>query len=226
MEIRKRYTNIKVIVAIIVTIILLAKCSGDWKGKVINTLGGYTARDVKTTIDTISIKRDTVWAKPDTIRLKAEKIVVPQVVYKYVPTPSTSSSKGEPLPPLDSVYVYNQPFSDTLINANIKTVVNINNAKIVAQNLEYTPKFPTIVKEYITIKETTTETLYNKPRNKIGIGISGSNNNQIGGTGVFQTKKDWQYQVNYSWGSGTLIPTQDYIKGNNGVVTVSIIKLF
>lgn len=211
---------------IVIVILLLRTCEGDWKGHVINSLGGYTAKDVKETIDTVSIRRDTIWAKPDTIRLEAKTIVVPKVVYKYK-TPSTSPLTGNPeTPAIDSVYVYNQAYSDTLINANIETVVNIKDSKIVAQSLEYTPKFPTIVKEYITIEKTKEVTLSNKPKNKVGLGINASSSNRIGGLGVFQTKRNWQYQVGYSWGSGNIIPSKEYIQQRQGEITVGVLKLF
>lgn len=217
------------IVIIVVILLLLQACEGC-KGKVIEALGGYTEKTYKETIDTLEVRRDSIFYKYDSIKTVVDKIVEPKVIYKYVPVGgknSTSTIKGKgrttiPNPPIDSVYAYYQPISDTLIEGKITTIVSLQNSKIVEQSLEYKPKFPIIVKEYITIEKTKEITIANKPKNRVGIGIGAATNNTIGATGVFQTKKLWQYQAGYSWGNLNIIPD----KNQMGIIEVKIIKLF
>lgn len=214
-----------IVISIAILIALLLQCCGrNVKGGLIRSLGGYTQQDVKETIDTISIKTDTVFYAGDTIRTIIEVIKEPILVTKWK-NQSQSSFKGKlnPENPLiDSVYVYNQPVSDTLIEGNIKTIVNLKTSKIVQQSLDYKPKFPIFINKTITIEKVIEKTLTNPPRNKYGIGITGTNQAEVGGLLVFQTKKNWQYQGGYLLGANKAL-NNDY---KQGTITVSIIKLF
>ena len=217
-------------ILIVVLILLLLHSCESCKGRIIEGLGGYTEKTYKETIDTLEVRRDSIFYKYDSLKIIVDKIVEPKVLIKYIPTEvktTSSSTKGklnqQPEPaPIDSVYAYYQPISDTLIEGKITTIVNIGNSKIVAQNLEYKPKFPIIVKEYITIEKTKETTIANKPKNRVGIGLGAASNNTIGATGVFQTKKLWQYQAGYSWGNQNLNPVNSQV----GIIEVKIIKLF
>ena len=217
------------IIAVVVIVLLMQACKGC-KDNVIEALGGYTEKTYKETIDTLEIRRDSIFYKYDSIKTVVDNIVEPKVITKYVPIGNSStatSTKGkgfkQPQPtPIDSVYAYFQPISDTLIEGKITTIVNLQNSKIVEQSLEYKPKFPIIVKEYITIEKTKEVTIANKPKNRVGLGLGAATNNTIGATGVFQTKKLWQYQVGYNWGNTQIIPNQQ----TQGIIEVKIIKLF
>lgn len=217
------------ILIIVLILLLLHSCEGC-KGKIIEGLGGYTEKTYKETIDTLEVRRDSIFYKYDSLKTVVDKIVEPKVLINYVPTykkPTSTSTKGKPNQqpkptPIDSVYAYYQPISDTLIEGKITTIVNIGNSKIVAQSLEYKPKFPIIVKEYVTIEKTKEVTIANKPKNRIGLGLGAASNNTIGATGVFQTKKLWQYQAGYSWGNQNLNPANSKV----GIIEVKIIKLF
>jgi hypothetical protein len=217
-------------IIVVVAIILLSKSCEGCKGRIIEGLGGYTEKTYKETIDTLEVRRDSIFYKYDSLKTVVDKVVEPKVLYKYVPVQGkqpTTSIKGKtpttiPTAPIDSVYAYYQPLSDTLISGKITTIVSLKDCKIVEQSLEYKPKFPIIVKEYITIEKTKETTIANKPKNRVGIGLGAATNNTIGATGVFQTKKLWQYQVGYNWGNLQIIPD----KTTSGIIEVKIIKLF
>ena len=213
-------------IMILILIWLLWSFGNYWlRPMIIKGLGGYTARQVQERIDTLEVKRDTVWLKHKEVETKVVNIEKPVVVYKYktLPNPNTTG-KNSPSSSslLDSVYTYSHVISDTLINGNIETVVNPIDCKIIAQKLKYKPKFPIIVKEYITVEKTKTETLYDKPKAKIGIGLTGTSNNEIGGLGVYQTSKNWQIQGGYIKSLNSNV----YSSNTSGNITVSIIKLF
>lgn len=219
-------------VIVLILLWLLWNLSGLWlKPFIIKQLGGYTAKEMTETIDTLEVRRDTIWAPNKTVSSSVDNISKPTIVYNYNYYPdakdsSSSTTKGEkssanplPLVVVDSVGIYDNAISDSLINGNIKTVLDLKNCKIIEQRLDYKPKFPIIVKEFVTIEKTKTETLFDKPKAKIGIGLSGTSKAGIGGVGVYQTPKNWQYQGGYLYETNSVLP-------NKGVITVSIIKLF
>lgn len=199
----------------------------DWlRPKIINGLGGYTERQVKETIDTISIKVDTVYF-PNKVR-EVEAI-------KSKPTVSTAelltpSFKGKPqqhdldsivkLNPQTPVFTYSQAVSDSLIEGTINTITT---GKILSQSLNYKPKFPMFVEKTITVEKTIQETLSNKPRIHLGVGITGTSDKNIGGLLIYQSKNKTQIQVGYLRNLDNAVLNTNT---KQGVVSLSLIKLF
>lgn len=205
----------------------------DWlKPNLIKALGGYTAKDYKETVDTLSIQRDSFYAKYARLTLKVETIKPAEVIYvpKYIKSTDNNTSippkgKQQNLPSdkveIDSIYRYFQAISDSLIDGNIETIIDPINCKMTSQSLVYTPKFPTIVKETITLEKTKETTLYDKPKAKIGIGINGTTDKKVGGILLYQTPKGIQFQ------GGIQFNTKDFIPNKNKKeFSVGIIKLF
>ncbi len=206
-----------VIIGLAIIIACLLQCHGrDIKGRIIKGLGGYT----KQTIDTVAIDIDTVYYEGPSIVTDVKDIKEPTLVINWKPqTQSSFKGKSDPkISVIDSVYSYNQAVSDSLIEGNINTIVNLKTSKIVKQSLEYKPKFPIFINKTITIEKV----LSDEPVNRFGIGITGTNQFEVGGLLVFQTKKNWQYQGGYLLGVNKAI-NNDY---KQGTITVSIIKLF
>jgi hypothetical protein len=186
--------NLKnILIGVLIIVLLLAGVFflKDWlRPRVINALGGYTSMKVSDTITKIDIKRDTVFFT---------KNVVTRVV---ITEPSTSKKPILPLKgknPIDSlaVYTYHNPINDSLIQGNIITDISVSSGKIVAQSIDYKPKFPIIVKEIQTITKTVDRILENKPKAYLGVGIVATNTNQVGVSILYQTPKKWQIQAGY-----------------------------
>lgn len=210
-----------IIVAILIWLMFIFL--GDWvKPKVIKALGGFTAVEYKTTIDTLEIKYDSIFYKYNTVKGKVDTIYEPIIVYKdkikVVIKDVVTGEVTENETTFDRLYSYQNPYNDTLISGIITTKVNLNDCKIVFQGLEYKPKFPIIVKEYITIEKKVIETLYDKPSAKIGIGALSTFKGNVTAVGVYQTPSNWQYIGGY---------TKDVTNPiDKGAVTIGIIKLF
>lgn len=221
----------------------------DWlRPRIIKGLGGYTARDVKMKIDTLEIRYDTVYFKYQEQKIRAD-IAEGKVINNYQPASSTSPFKGNEQAsgsnsalsnqtkdnsialnsstsnPIiyDKVFEYINPISDSLIDGNIRAVVNSSDCKLIELGLNYTPKFPKFITKTVTVEKVITETLYDKPKAYFGIGGTANSRGNVGGTLVYQTPKKWQYQAGYQWDTKIGI-TPD--KNTTGAVTVSIIKLF
>lgn len=211
------------VIGVVILIWLLFVFLGDWaKPKLIKVLGGYTAREYTTTIDTLETRYDSIFYKYKTVKGKVDTIYEPKIVYKdrikVITKDPISGSVSEIDSTFERVYSYQNPYNDTLISGIITTKVNLNDCKIVFQGLEYTPKFPIIVKEYITIEKKITETLFDKPKAKIGLGALGSFKGNVTALGVYQTPSNWQYIGGY---------TKDVTNPiDKGAVTVGLIKLF
>ena len=219
----KNIFRVAIWVILIAVILNLVTCSKSIKPFIIKSLGGYTQSSMTVTVDTLSKKIDSIFFKYDSIRTIVKSPLKPEIIYKYVPkyinivpNSSTPSIKGNQ-EVIDSVFVYNQAISDSVINGNIKTIVNLTNCKIVEQSLEYTPKIPIIVRETITIEkkiETVKENV-----SKIGIGGIADNTQRVGILLAYQTKKKWQYQAFYSK-DVSINPSQ------KNVIGISVIKFF
>lgn len=211
------------VIIVVILIWLMFIFLGDWvKPKLIKVLGGYTASEYTTTVDTLETRYDSIFYKYKTVKGKVDTIYEPKIVYKDRIKVVTKDAVTGDVSVIDStferVYSYQNPYNDTLINGIITTKVSLNDCKIVFQGLEYTPKFPIIVKEYITIEKKVTETLFDKPKAKIGIGALSTFKGNVTAVGVYQTPSDWQYIGGY---------TKDVTNSiDRGAVTIGIIKLF
>jgi hypothetical protein len=191
----------------------------DWFiPQIIKGLGGYTAKETKTVIDTTSIRRDTIYLPS---KIRKVKVIIKDPTKKVILVKESLTS-------LDTIktkkiYEYNLALNDSLIEGNINTTVDLVSGKILTQDLKYYPKFPIIIKEYVNVEKKITETLFDKPRVHIGGGIIGSANGTLGGVVVYQTRKKVQFQVGYSI---YVTPTSAIIPRDNSVISFSIIKLF
>lgn len=193
---------IKITIGVLVLLLLLYFTRGWWSNKVIERLGGYTKKDIEITIDTISKRYDTIYPKYKELVTKVKVLEDREVVNNYYTTQIVKeiTKNGDTIEvrkpvtyPL--VYRHLNPISDSLIDGNIETFINPLDSKIVDQTLRYKPKFPIFIKEYITIEKKVTETLSIEPKNKIGFGIRGTSEKEVGVIGVYQLKNNWQFQV-------------------------------
>lgn len=209
----------------VIVLLLLFWLGGEWlRNKTIKVLGGYSKKDIEITIDTISRKTDTVWyehekviTEVDTLSDKKE-IIEYKYMYKYKENGKPEQEKTEIIP---LVYSFENAISDTLIEGKIFTIYNPFSKKIIKQTLDYKPKFPIIVKEYITIEKTIKETISNEDRPKIGLGATGSTNSYIGPVGAYQFKNGMQLQGAYEFNLGSIETNRP-----KNIITLSLIKLF
>ena len=229
-----------IILITILILLLLNQCGSEIRSWSIKQLGGYTKSEYKETIDTLSIKYDTLFTNYSKLQIQAEigeqkllnnhKIKLPiNVGNKVISTSSPLKGKTTETQPktvyqdsiVSAVYAQINPVSDSLIDGNITSYVNPSDCKIIAQSLDYTLKKPTIVKT-ITIEKSKETTLSDKPIPKIGIGVKGSTNYYFGLLGAYQTKTNWQFQGGYVWNTNTELSPDK----NKGVITFGILKLF
>lgn len=223
--------NIITIVIGLILLLFLFTCKGtEIKNKVIVGLGGYTHKEYTKTIDTFK-KTVKVYADENVkLHLRVDSLNTRTTTINYVVSPKNQngSSQSTNLAPnlnkdpstlIPIAYTSFNTVSDTLIHGTIKTVINSENCEIVEQSFDYTPKFPILVKEYITIKEKETETLSIEPTSKIGLGSSITTQVNASIFGVYQTKNNWQIQAGIGIDLNTQAP-------NNRYIQVGIVKLF
>lgn len=206
---------------LLLVLYFLIHLSKDWFiPQIIKGLGGYTAKETKVIVDTTSIRRDTIYLPS---KIREVKVVVKEPVKKVILIKESLTSIDSLKTKTKQVYEYNLALNDSLIDGNINTTIDLNSCKILTQDLKYHPKFPIVVKEYITVEKKVTETLFDKPRVHIGGGIIGSANGTLGGVVVYQTPKNLQFQIGYSI---YVTPTSTTVPRDNSVISFSIIKLF
>lgn len=197
---------------ILILLFLLLK---DWiTPKLIQSLGGYTKKEVEIKIDTLQSTFDTIYYKQEKIisNLKLskrktiknykynKKIKKKKTIKKTLSNKDTVFNKTEEKiiqKVKDSVYSYNTEVKDTVLKGNISTIIDIDNCNILSQKFNYTLNFPKLVKETIRINTTKTEILSNKPRPLIGIGITANTIKGIGIKGLYQMNNGWQIQGGY-----------------------------
>lgn len=217
----------KIIIAIITIILLwfiyiLAK---DWlKPRIVKALGGYTQKEMKTTIDTLDIKYKDIYIKYKEIETKALLNNKPEYVYidRIVKKPATnkSSHKGKSQPPTTQktfVKRYVTAINDTILNGNIETMLSVDSCKIVSQTFKYKPKIPYIREKIVTIVETKETILSDKPKAYIGLGLDINSNNQITPQVLYLSKKKWLYKAGY---------TKEINNQYPAAITIGIAKLF
>jgi hypothetical protein len=225
----KNIKNIARIVIIIILLLFVFHLAKDWlRPKIIKTLGGYTDKEVSSKIDTLERRYDTLYFDYQNIISNAsisKRDTLTNYVIKWE-TKFINSGQiftKDTITRISEAYISFNTIDDTLISGKIKTVINASNCEIVEQNLDYKPKFPTLVKEYITVKETITETLTNEPKIKLGIGADATFNRDFSLFGVYQSKNNWQIQGGYQWNTETF--DRNNIR-NTGAIKVGLVKLF
>ena len=236
-DIFKRILQVIVIILLLITIWYIGK---DWlRPKVIKALGGYTAMEHRETIDTLNTKYDSIYFKFDS--LNSEVFILNDVNFKkdntikYYKELNLNNRKrlndiiihhnGKDFIKIDSTFAntsdYDLDVTDSLIKGHIRTSINLNDCSVIAQSLNYIPLFPKIITKTVTVEKTIQNILSDKPKGYIGIGITSTSDNSVGGVILYQTSNKWQFQAGYNkyLSTSPAIPT----KGN---VQLGIIKLF
>lgn len=214
------HRNMVSIILAVVFILLLFLVKDTWRGYLIESLGGYTGKEQIIKVDTLAPIIDTVYL-PSKKEYIAVPIAVPEIKYKD----TIVYRESEPIHIKDTVLTYNNRIKDSNIIGNIKTIVTTNGGFMIGQVLDYELRNNYVIKETLPIN-TTIETVVKKgERNKLGVGATISNINTIGVGGIYQTKNNLQFQLNYS-----ILGNKNNIQiGNNeynSVVSIGIYKLF
>lgn len=214
------HKNMVSIILAVVLVLLLFLVKDTWRGYLIESLGGYTGKEQTIKVDTLEPIIDTVYL-PSKKEYIPVPIAVPEIKYKD----TIVYRESEPIHIKDTVLTYNNPIKDSNIIGNIKTIVTTNGGFMIGQVLDYELRNNYVIKETLPIS-TTIETVVKKgERNKLGIGATISNINTIGVGGIYQTKNNLQFQLNYS-----ILGNKNNIQiGNNeynSVISIGIYKLF
>ena len=189
----------------VVILLLLWKFTKDWiKPRVVKALGGYTEKEVKTKVDTLTVKYKDIYVKYKELQTKVTVIPEPIYIdnYVYVKETKTNSlnttGKSDPkIMASERVKRYSTSINDSILDGNIETILSLENCKIISQSLNYTPKIPYIREKIVTIVNNTETILSDKPKAYIGAGLNASSNNQITPQVLYLTKKKWLYNIGY-----------------------------
>ena len=205
MEMRTTMRTLLKLGITVVILLLLWKFTKDWiKPRVVKALGGYTEKEVKTKVDTLTVKYKDIYVKYKELQTKVTVIPEPIYIdnYVYVKETKTNSlnTTGKSQPKImasERVKRYSTSVNDSILDGNIETILSLENCKIISQSLNYTPKIPYIREKIVTIVNNTETILSDKPKAYIGAGINASSNNQITPQVLYLTKKKWLYNIGY-----------------------------
>ena len=205
MEMRTTMRTLLKLGITVVILLLLWKFTKDWiKPRVVKALGGYTEKEVKTKVDTLTVKYKDIYVKYKELQTKVTVIPEPIYIdnYVYVKETKTNSlnTTGKLQPKImasERVKRYSTSVNDSILDGNIETILSLENCKIISQSLNYTPKIPYIREKIITIVNNTETILSDKPKAYIGAGINANLNNQVTPQVLYLTKKKWLYNIGY-----------------------------
>lgn len=205
MEMRTTMRTLLKLGITVVILLLLWKFTKDWiKPRVVKALGGYTEKEVKTKVDTLTVKYKDIYVKYKELQTKVTVIPEPIYIdnYVYVKETKTNSlnTKGKldlKIMASERVKRYSTSVNDSILDGNIETILSLENCKIISQSLNYTPKIPYIREKIVTIVNNTETILSDKPKAYIGAGLNASSNNQITPQVLYLTKKKWLYNIGY-----------------------------
>ena len=205
MEMRTTMRTLLKLGITVVILLLLWKFTKDWiKPRVVKALGGYTEKEVKTKVDTLTVKYKDIYVKYKELQTKVTVIPEPIYIdnYVYVKETKTNSLNTTGKSDLkimasERVKRYSTSINDSILDGNIETILSLENCKIISQSLNYTPKIPYIREKIVTIVNNTETILSDKPKAYIGAGINASSNNQITPQVLYLTKKKWLYNIGY-----------------------------
>ena len=205
MEMRTTMRTLLKLGITVVILLLLWKFTKDWiKPRVVKALGGYTEKEVKTKVDTLTVKYKDIYVKYKELQTKVAVIPEPIYIdnYVYVKETKTNSLNTTGKSDLkimasERVKRYSTSVNDSILDGNIETILSLENCKIISQSLNYTPKIPYIREKIVTIVNNTETILSDKPKAYIGAGINASSNNQITPQVLYLTKKKWLYNIGY-----------------------------
>ena len=207
--------NILIVLLIVVLFFAGIFFIKDWlRPRIITALVGYTSITKGDTITEIDIQRDTVFIP----KVQHTEATITEPKTK---DPASSTLNGKNPQDFSSIQTYDNPINDTLIEGFITTDISRPSSKILTQSLHQKPKFPIIVTETKTVTKIVETILENKPKAYLGIGIIGTNTNQVGASLLYQTPKKWQIQTGY------LIPiNKTDVTTPKQQIAISIHKLF
>lgn len=205
MEMRTTMRTLLKLGITVVILLLLWKFTKDWiKPRVVKALGGYTEKEVKTKVDTLTVKYKDIYVKYKELQTKVAVIPEPIYIdnYVYVKETKTNSLNTTGKSDLqimasERVKRYSTSVNDSILDGNIETILSLENCKIISQSLNYTPKIPYIREKIITIVNNTETILSDKPKAYIGAGINANLNNQVTPQVLYLTKKKWLYNIGY-----------------------------
>ena len=205
MEMRTTMRTLLKLGITVVILLLLWKFTKDWiKPRVVKALGGYTEKEVKTKVDTLTVKYKDIYVKYKELQTKVTVIPEPIYIdnYVYVKETKTNSLNTTGKSDLkimasERVKRYSTSVNDSILDGNIETILSFENCKIISQSLNYTPKIPYIREKIVTIVNNTETILSDKPKAYIGAGLNASSNNQITPQVLYLTKKKWLYNIGY-----------------------------
>ena len=205
MEMRTTMRTLLKLGITVVILLLLWKFTKDWiKPRVVKALGGYTEKEVKTKVDTLTVKYKDIYVKYKELQTKVTVIPEPIYIdnYVYVKETKTNSLNTTGKSDLkimasERVKRYSTSINDSILDGNIETILSLENCKIISQSLNYTPKIPYIREKIVTIVNNTETILSDKPKAYIGAGLNASSNNQITPQVLYLTNNLWLYNIGY-----------------------------
>ena len=225
MEMRTTMRTLLKLGITVVILLLLWKFTKDWiKPRVVKALGGYTEKEVKTKVDTLTVKYKDIYVKYKELQTKVTVIPEPIYIDNYVYVRETKTNNlnttGSSQPKItvsERVKRYSTSINDSILDGNIETILSLENCEIISQSLNYKPKIPYIREKIITIVNNTETILSDKPKAYIGAGLNASSNNQITPQVLYLTKKKWLYNIGYQRDLSNQIPNS---------IQIGISKLF
>ena len=225
MEMRTTMRTLLKLGITVVILLLLWKFTKDWiKPRVVKALGGYTEKEVKTKVDTLTVKYKDIYVKYKELQTKVTVIPEPIYIdnYVYVKETKTNSLNTTGKSDLkimasERVKRYSTSVNDSILDGNIETILSFENCEIISQSLNYKPKIPYIREKIITIVNNTETILSDKPKAYIGAGINANLNNQVTPQVLYLTKKKWLYNIGYQKDITNQLPN---------TIQIGIAKLF
>ena len=225
MEMRTTMRTLLKLGITVVILLLLWKFTKDWiKPRVVKALGGYTEKEVKTKVDTLTVKYKDIYVKYKELQTKVTVIPEPIYIDNYVYVKETKTNNlnttGSSQPKItvsERVKRYSTSINDSILDGNIETILSFENCKIISQSLNYTPKIPYIREKIVTIVNNTETILSDKPKAYIGAGINANLNNQVTPQVLYLTKKKWLYNIGYQKDITNQLPN---------TIQIGIAKLF
>ena len=225
MEMRTTMRTLLKLGITVVILLLLWKFTKDWiKPRVVKALGGYTEKEVKTKVDTLTVKYKDIYVKYKELQTKVTVIPEPIYIdnYVYVKETKTNSLNTTGKSDLkitvsERVKRYSTSINDSILDGNIETILSLENCEIISQSLNYKPKIPYIREKIITIVNNTETILSDKPKAYIGAGINANLNNQVTPQVLYLTKKKWLYNIGYQKDITNQLPN---------TIQIGIAKLF
>lgn len=196
-----KYIKYSLITLIIIILITIFTNTGKVKSFVITSLGGYTEKENVVTIDTVLVRRDSIYY-PKNILVTADRLnnKVLELMSKnnFLQQKLTllqlqdTANSGQIL-----TYKHENFVNDTILSGLILTRINPENCEILEQNFTYNLKRPHTITITRNIEKSIENTISIKPKNRIGLGIDYDTDNSIKPSLGLLTKKRILYKIGY-----------------------------